>query len=255
MADDKEREILLLQLMHIVADTFKDTAVLKGGMYLRLLKSKRMTQDIDYVFKTKESRKIIASRLKQAVEREGISIKDTRLNSRGIIMRVEKNETLAMIEISIADKLNCPTEKTTTSALADQYEMSPRVITVMSLAESYAHKIAASLERSTMRDLYDLSIYQPLTPFDQPTLKKRLSSLQVNRGKKEAIDFQEAASRLEKRLSELTPESLEKELFGLIPDEFMHGGATIIKNCVSRLCQELKALNSNSPPTPDTAHY
>lgn len=244
MASDKEREILLLQLMHTVADTFKDTAVLKGGMYLRLLKSRRMTQDIDYVFKTKESRKIIAPRLKQAVEREGISVKNTRLNSRGIIMRVEKNGALAMIEISIADKLNCPTEKTTTSALADQYEMSSRVITVMSLAESYAHKIAASLERSNMRDLYDLSIYQPLTPFDQPTLKKRLSSLQVNRGKKEAIGFQEAASRLKKRLLELTPENLERELLGLVDDGFMQGGVTIIKSCVSRLCQELQTLAS-----------
>lgn len=242
MASNKEREILLLQLMHTVADTFKDMAVLKGGMYLRLLKSKRMTQDIGYVFKTKESRKIIVPKLKQAVEREGISVKDTRLNSRGIIMRVEKNGAMAMIEISIADKLNCPTEKTTTSALADQYEMSARVITVMSLAESYAHTIAASLERSNMRDLYDISIYQPLTTFDQPTLEKRLGSLQVNRGKKKSINFQEAASRLEKRLLELTSENLERELLGLVTDEFMSGGATIIKSCVSRLCQELRSL-------------
>ena len=242
MAGDTEREILLLKLMHTVADTFKDVAVLKGGMYLRLLKSKRMTQDIDYVFQTKESRKTIAPRLKQAIEKEGIMIQETLLNSRGIIMRVEQNGTKAMVEISIADKLNCPTEKITTSALADQYEMSSRAITTMSLTESYAHKIAASLERFNMRDLYDISIYQPLTTFDQKTLQKRLSALQVNRGKKETISFKEAATRLEKRITGLTQENLERELLGLVPDEFMQGGVNIIKNCVNRLCQELQNL-------------
>ncbi len=239
MANNTAREILLLKIMNIVAETFKDMAVLKGGMYLRLLNSKRTTQDVDYVFKTKESRKIIARDLKKAIEATGIKVKETLLNSRGIIMRVTESGVLAVIEIAVADKLNCPPEKMTTSVLADKYEMSARVITVMALAESYANKIAASLEREVMRDLYDISIYQPLTAFDKSTLENRLKSLVVNRGKKMAINFDEAAQRLKIRVEKITQNDLERQLLGLVPDEFMQGGLTIIKSCVNRLCEEL----------------
>ena len=41
------RDELFIQLIHKISDVFKDHAVLKGGMALRLLESPRMTNDLD----------------------------------------------------------------------------------------------------------------------------------------------------------------------------------------------------------------
>ena len=243
MADTKERELLLLRLMHLIAEKFKNVAVLKGGMYLRLLNSPRLTQDVDYIFTTKESRKVIAKELKKLIEREeDITIIDTQLNSRGIIMRVNSVDNIALIEISVTEKLNLPPEQMTTSALSIQYRIGGRVITVMALAESYANKIATCIERINMRDLYDLTIYQPLTSFHQVTLKKRLENIQINRGKNKSIGFKEGAQLLKNRVASIKQSDLERELSGLAPEDFMKGGLNIIKNSVNRLCQELESL-------------
>lgn len=118
--------------------------------------------------------------------------------------------------------------------------MGPRVITVMSIEEAYANKIAASIERSVLRDLYDLIIFQPLARLNRETLKKRFDRLQINKTRPKAVSFKEGAALLRKRSEDLTQKRLERELWGLVSDDFMHGGVLIIKNCLNRLCYELE---------------
>lgn len=242
MAIEQERDKLLLRLMHLIAEKFKDAAVLKGGMYLRLLHSPRWTQDVDYVFVTRESRKIIAAELKEMLERENISIRNMQLNSRGIVTRIESDGVTVTLEISVTEKLNRQPDRLTTEVLAVQYEMGPRVITVMSAEEAYANKIAACLERKVIRDLYDITILQPQTAVNAELLKIRFDRLQINRAKPIALNFKEAAGLLRKRAESLTQEDLERELSGVVLDSFMTGGLLIIKNSLNRLCQELEYL-------------
>ena len=237
---ENQREQLLLKLMHLLAKNFKNQAVLKGGMRLRLLNSPRQTQDADYVFSGQSSRREILTRLKKIIAGEAnIKILNTEMNSRGLIIECSTGDATAFLEIATSQILDLPPESMTTSALASRYQMPAQVITIMSLAESYVHKIAACLERRALRDLYDLTILQPLTVLDHNVLKKRLSHLFIERKKPVAISVAEAARRLSLRGEDLQQKNLERELHGLVPDDFLTGGRGIIKNCLNKLCQEL----------------
>lgn len=241
MTDVEKREKLLLQILHLTSAKYKNQAVLKGGMALRLYNSPRYTQDIDFVMVTKTSRKIIAKEIEAALKREGdIEVVETKLNSRGIFMDVRAKGVLVQIEISVQKELHLPPEAMTTAAIAAPLKMPAQIITVMSRSESFSHKISACLERKTMRDLYDLSLYEPNTGFDGETLKARLSKLAVDRQKPESISFAEAASRLRKRIASLRQEDVTNELKGLVPEHYLMQSCEIIRNSVERLCQSLE---------------
>lgn len=237
------QEALLLRLMHLIAGKFKSRAVLKGGMYLRLLNSPRSTQDIDYVFLGFENRREIVKRLEEIMKKEtDLVITRSQLNSRGVFVDITGNGVTVQLEITVASSLELPPEQMTTSSLALRYHTAAQIVTVMSLEEAYAHKIAAALEREVLRDLYDITIYQPLTTFGAGVLKKRLSALVVNRQKPKSVTFQEAATMLRKKIEMLTDDELQRELIGLVPNEFFIGGALIIKSSISRLCAQMESL-------------
>ncbi len=242
MDKSKQREKLLLRIIHLISRKYKNKAVLKGGMLLRLLNSPRYTQDVDYIFTSKESRKIIATEINKLLLKENIQVKNTQLNSRGIVLETFVDDITALIEISVKDKPFVVPEQKSTFVLAHDLKLPPHVITVMSTAEAYAHKISASLERDSLRDLYDLSLYEPLTSFDEKTLKARLESISINRNKPISMNFKEAAHLLGEKANQLCADKLERELFGLVPDSFFQGGVDIIRSCVYRICQKMEYL-------------
>lgn len=85
------------------------------------------------------------------------------------------------------------------------------------MREAFSNKIAAELERTSARDLYDLSQFEPLSAYDVAILGERLAKLSVNRAKPKAVTFQQASSMLRKRLDALVERALESELYPLIP--------------------------------------
>lgn len=239
-----QRELLLLKLIHLIANQFKNTAVLKGGMCLRLLNSPRHTQDVDYVFVNRPSRRAILAKIKEAVSgREDMRIVASQLNSRGLVVEFDAGGVGALLEIAVVQETGAPPESMTTTALAAPFQIPAQVITVMALTESYSHKIAACLERKVMRDLYDLTILQPLTPFDKGVLVKRLERISIARKKPVSLSFTQAAVDLKKRGKGLVAEDLE-ELRGMVPEDFFSGGIMIIKNCLNRLARELSPLEA-----------
>ena len=177
MNDNEKREKLLLRVLHLISNKYKNQAILKGGMYLRLLNSPRYTQDIDFVFLKDQSRKNIATEIKDMLAQEdGITIEKTQLNSRGLFIDIKSENILAEIEISIIEKLNTPSETIATTALAKKLDMPNQMVTVMSRSESYSHKIAAALERDVLRDLYDIFLLLKKVN-DKSKIKKYLVGL------------------------------------------------------------------------------
>ena len=243
MDSNEKREKLLLRLIHLISARFKNKAILKGGMSLRLWNSPRYTQDIDFLLTLDCSRKEIAADVRDLLLKEGdIEVTRSELNSRGVFIDLKASGVFAEIEMVTASKPKLPPEPMTTAALAAPLKMPAQVITVMSKAEAYAHKIAAALERNSARDLYDISIYEPLTEFDVGTLAQRLSRLAIERKKPISISFQQASQRLKSRVENLKMSDFKRELRGLVPDTFFVGGLDIIRSCVSRLCQKLETL-------------
>lgn len=243
MANHSEIEKLLLRIMHLINQNFKSQAVLKGGMHLRLLNSPRYTQDIDYVFSPKISRNVIAKELNAMLAKENdLVIQHQSLNSRGAFFTLECNGVLVKLEISLATKLNCPSETQSTTVLASQFQMPPEIVTTLAKEEAYAHKIAASLERNVMRDLYDISIYEPLTSFDSKTLKLRFKELSVGRNKPKSITFLEASEILKKKAAGLTQKDIEEAIGEMLPHNVIVGTCDRIKMSLNRLCQQLETL-------------
>ena len=66
----KSTEELLAWIIDFFAISFGNSAILKGGMSLRLLHSPRFTNDVDYVFIPFDSKKDV----KQIIEKEEILV-------------------------------------------------------------------------------------------------------------------------------------------------------------------------------------
>lgn len=241
-----DREELLLRVIHLMAEKFKDRVVLEGGMLLRLLGCPRSTQDVDCILLSNESKKTLAPKIKRALaELEGARVAEVSLNSRGIFIRLESSDRpglKAMLEIGVAAALNLPTGHLSTVAIANKYFRGGRIVTTMALPEALANKIASALERDTLRDLYDLSILEPLCAFDEATLAKRLRALSIGRQKPKSISFQEASAMLRAKAERITARVVKEELAPLLPPHQADGIEEILKAAVVRVAEKLARL-------------
>lgn len=245
----KTPEELLTRVMNQLAETFRDRLILKGGMLLRLYNSPRFTRDVDFVFLSTESKKKLRDDLLQALRRmPEIRIVGVEVNSRGIFIDVADAEETqkVLIEVNVAASTHLPAEPLSSANLSQKYSLGGRVISTMALPEAFAHKIAATLERDTVRDIYDLSQFEAMgLVVDLATLKHHLSQLSVQRGKPRAVDFQEAARMLRKRLDRLDQERIAAELFPILPAEYRPGVLGIIRASVGRIIQRLESLEQD----------
>ena len=236
-------EELLTRVLNYLSEKFKNKLILKGGILLRLYNSPRATQDIDFVLLSKESKKKLKTLLIEALkEMEEIKIEKIELNSRGIFIDVTnpEGEQRCLIEINVLASTHLPPEPISTAPLAQKYSLSARVVSAMSFAEAFSHKIAAGLERNALRDLYDLSQMEAMGIFDTPTLMERLSSLSIGRTKPKSVPIKQAAQILRERLERLTQKRIEEELYPLLPVEYHAGVLRIIQASVGRLIQQLE---------------
>lgn len=235
-------EELLVRLLNHLAERLKNRLILKGGMLLRLLESPRPTQDLDFVFVSRESKKVLVKEIVAAIEEiEGIRVSRQDLNSRGIFIDVldASGKNKATLEINVVTATHLPPEPISTARLSSRYSFAGRVVSAMALPEAFAHKIAACLERGVTRDLYDLFLLEPMTGFDEGTLRTRLDRLEIDRSKPRKVSAKEAAELLQKRLDDLREERLRNELYPLLSAESRTGLLTLIRASVSRIIQKL----------------
>lgn len=239
----KDREELLIKVMHIMSEHFKDRIVLEGGMLLRLLNSPRATQDIDYLLVSERSKKVLADEIKSVLLKlKNIIIKDVKLNSRGIFIGLEdSNEPniKAFLEINVVPTLLKSSTSISTVALAGRYSIIGRVVASMELSEAFSHKICAAIERDSIRDLYDLTILEPLCDIDMIVLRKRLLNLSIKRQKARSVSFTEAAEILKKKAEIITQERVERELSAWLPQANLQGMDIIIKSTILRVIQKI----------------
>lgn len=245
----RNREELLVRLMHHLSETFKDRLVLEGGMLLRLLNSQRSTQDVDYVFLSQESKKVLAKEFEKVLGRmEGVRVDDVHLHSRGVFIRVVDSdvpENSAMLEISVLPSLHRPTGHLSTLVLAGKYALGARVVTTMELSEAFANKIAAALERDSLRDLYDLSIFESLGDFDAETLRSRLAMVSIARKRPRSMGGAEAANLLRDRAERVDGTTVEQELAPLLPKQELAGLETVIRASVLRIADRIEPVISS----------
>jgi predicted nucleotidyltransferase component of viral defense system len=110
----------------------------------------------------------------------------------------------------------------------------------MDLAEAFSHKIAATLERSLVRDLYDLMQLEPLTHFDIDILKKRFLKLEIGRAKPKKVSVAEAMRMLRVKMDQLTDKKIRDELSGTLSNEQLTGLKIRLKAVISRIIGKLE---------------
>lgn len=250
MPDSLALEGLLVRLLHHVNETIPSRSVIKGGIVLRLLDCPRQTNDLDVVLLPFGSKRDAAPLLEDALRRFPCDALDIRVHATAIRARIRQGDVVAQVEASVAEE--CPATPMTTSNLARLHGELPRIVQVMRFDVALAHKLGAWMERSLLRDLYDIHYWVAIqkTAPDIATLKRRLGSVHARKGKPRPWSAGELADSLEARLDTLTDGDLREELHVVLPDAEFAGLAARLRSGLVPFAMRLRndpSLEQTSP--------
>jgi len=233
----------MIWLINYFADSFGNSAILKGGMELRLLGCPRYTNDIDYVFAPFSSKKdvcrLVLDALKKAPELE---VRHS-MNSKCCRCICAYRGIQAQIEINAAQE--CASQELTTASLAYAHHQQGRIIRAMRFDVALAHKIAAWNERRLIRDLYDCSFMCAVLDVRPhiPTLARRLARSEIRAGRKSSIismTITELAHKLDAALTALTQAAVEEQMQDFLAPEELPGLEKKIRIGVHKLLDALQ---------------
>jgi predicted nucleotidyltransferase component of viral defense system len=242
MPDITTVEGLMIFLINTFSEKFPQSAILKGGMCLRLLDCPRLTNDIDYVFIPYTSKKdILKSVLDVLDEIDGLTYEYS-MDSKCLRIRVQYGELTTQIEANVAEE--CSATSVSTVALARQFGLLWRVVLNTSYDVSMANKLVAWNERLLVRDLYDLYFFYAMVRAmpDINILEKRLQnvvSTPRNKNPKQ-MTLEQLVSKLHDRLVSLSLEDM-LELTDYLPHDELQGLETKIRVQLLQFCDDLSS--------------
>ncbi len=240
MPDLATVEGLMIFLINTFSEKFPQSAILKGGMCLRLLDCPRLTNDIDYVFIPYSSKKdILRSVLAVLDEINGLTYEYS-MNSKCLSIRVKYGGLATQIEANVSK--DCPSTSVSTVALARQHGLLGRIVKVASYDVAMANKLAAWNERSLMRDLYDLYFLYAMVRAmpDAAVLAERLRNVASTPGNKNPrrMTLDHLISKLRDRLAALSAGDM-LELSDYLPQNELQGLQTKIRAQLMQFCDAL----------------
>jgi hypothetical protein len=242
MPDITTTESLMVFLINTFAEKFPESAILKGGMCLRLLDCPRMTNDIDYVFIPYGSKKDIVNMILATLDEiEGLTYEYS-LNSKCLRIFVKYGELATQIEANVAK--DCPTAAVSSAGLARKCGLLGRIVSIVSYPVAMANKLAAWNERLLVRDLFDLYFYYSMVKAmpDMTVLGQRLgqvASTPRNRNPRR-MTLPQLIVKLRDRLVSLSPDDM-LELADYLPIGDLEGLDTRIRVQLLQFCDALEA--------------
>lgn len=232
-------EALLAWIVDFFADNFGNSAILKGGMSLRLMHSPRYTNDVDYIFVPFDSKKDAKSLVEGALSRvEGLRFEST-MNSKALRILVEYGGQQAQIEINTEKE--CPSIPMSSSLLALPYGHPARIVRIMEPGASFAHKIAAWNERELMRDLYDVYQYESLfkAKLRMDILLMRLKKARSYKDVVAAQNLEDLVDKMRRSAENLTEDSFG-ELVPLLGTNELAGLSFRMRPAILALCDKMQ---------------
>lgn len=238
----RNRIELLIFIMSLISEKFRSQAVLRGGMALYLLHSKRYTNDLDYAFVPYKSKNEIVKPILELLE----TVKDLEvthnLNSQCLRIRLQYKGIEGQLEIKTFTSL--PSISISTQNLSD-VSLPPFITRIASLDWSLSQKLAAWWERRLARDLYDIYFLVTVlgTVPDRAALEERLKKLRcTGRGKnvKKAISLEEFIENLEEAAQTLTFESISQELRDYFSQDEIFGIDLKIRAALNKVVEFLR---------------
>lgn len=216
MGNFRNTEELLAWVINFFADEFGGSAIIRGGMALRLLNSPRYTNDIDYVFVPFKSKKDIQPLIEEKLSGvDGLVFKVT-LNSKVMAVAIDYLAQSCQVEIAVEEDYE--SQAMSSSAIASPYGMPSKVVRIAELSIAFTHKIAAWNERELLRDLYDVYQYKTILRAEPKLeiLRKRLAKPRSYANVKPAKDLTGLKKKLLSAADSLGEENID-ELRPLLP--------------------------------------
>jgi predicted nucleotidyltransferase component of viral defense system len=235
-------EGLMIFLINTFAERFPQSAILKGGMCLRLLDCPRLTNDIDYVFVPYRSKKDIVEGVTSVLDDiDGLTYEYS-MNSKCLRIRVQYGDLSTQIEVNVAKEY--PATSVSTATLSRQQGMLGQVVQVSSYNVSMANKLAAWNERALVRDLYDIYFLHTMVGAepDMAILENRLqkvASTPRNRNPKR-MTLDQLLAKLRARLTALSANDITDELSDYLPNTELQGLETKIRAQLLQLCDTME---------------
>lgn len=238
--DIKNRDDLMIYLINLIGEEFPQSAILKGGMSLRLLNSPRFTNDLDYVFMPYKSKKEILDNVCSLFDSIDNLEYTYSLNSKCLRFKLNYKEIKTQVEINVSEY--CPSVPISTAEVSSQSNQLSRIVRVMDYSVAMAHKFAAWNEKKLIRDLFDLYFFYVFIKVlpDLDTLKKRLqkvSSTPRNKNPKQ-MNLKQLLNKLDKVLSKLSSNDMN-ELLDYLPNNSLTGLETKIKVNLLKMADDL----------------
>ena len=217
--NQKKREALLTTVMNLFSETFRNKAILHGGMVLRLLECPRFTNDLDYLFVPFKSKNDVQEMILGALKTiPGLKLSYS-MNSKclRILLKSAENVT-AQVEVKV--DMECKTDVLTSAPLSRIYNQPARVIAVIDFGTALANKMSAWLDRRLMRDLYDIHHFflQGLR-YDAAVIRER-------RGVAALDFFRQLVVFVEDNVTQTT---IDQDINMLLPDEKFQRLRKVIK--------------------------
>jgi len=233
-------ESLFVWLISRISEVFRERAVLKGGMALRLLDMDRYTNDLDYTFVPFKSKKEIASGIEKILkELPGADITKT-IHSTAIRYGIKFKSVTIQIEASVA--VHCDSIPVSTISLSRDTGIPAKIIRVMSPPVALSNKISAWNERRLYRDLYDINfLYKRLG--EKPCRKtlsnrlKKINSRLPELKNKRKMTFHELGEELKKEAFNITQKKVEKELLYIVREEEVAGLSLKLRAMLNELSE------------------
>ncbi len=243
MADINTAEELMLFIINLFGEHFPQSAILKGGMALRLLDCPRFTNDLDYVFIPYKSKNDIVDDVCKLLDSvDGLNY-TYNLNSKCLRIKINYNNILTQVEINVAK--DCPSVPISTESLAVVASQLSRVVRIMDYRVSMAHKLAAWNERRLVRDLYDLNFYYSFLKVlpDDEVLKGRLKKVASTKNNKnpKCMSVKQLIDSLRSTLLDLSPNDIN-ELADYITKENRAGLDVRLRANLLKFCDDLLAI-------------
>jgi predicted nucleotidyltransferase component of viral defense system len=236
--DDKLDKALLMVIQAISAQ-FGPTAVLKGGMALRLQGIPRSTIDADFTFKPFKGKTPFTSDLitlmnKICDKKVTHSSDSKKLQIVGIVQGTE-----VLIEAS-AHAQDFDPEPLDTTSLSNQHDLSPSIISIMPNSMGFSNKLGAWYDRRLSRDLYDIYIYYEILR-SKPDLEILLQRIhkpnftKLIKNKPSLVSIDAFLNFVAKECSEKGNLKIENELEGVIEERERRGIGTKIITTIRRM--------------------
>lgn len=236
---DQKAQQLMAEVIDLFAEEFKEQAILRGGMVLKVLGSSRYTNDLDYIFTPYRSKKEISEKILISLNKIPNCTTKYAFNSSCLRILLSVDQTKIQIEAKVAEQIK--TSVISTQSYSPQFNLPKRLIRIVDHSISLSNKLAAWNERRLARDLFDIWFFMQMNiKPDEETLLKRLKKIEYSKLIKKT-DYFKGRTLPEfydfiRQVASDTPDSkIEAELSDYLTPEELAGITPLIKASLVKL--------------------